>query len=253
MEKIEGAMMCRVPDIIVPLHINPEIEIVHVRQGVLHVTYDGISFDMEVGQLLLILPYRLHSFTPSENIEASVYMFSDEIYDDMLPMIGSGVYSPVQDNPVLNDYVAYIMEHDDCWKGNFGIQSLFAALVNQCLSAYSAELPSTEPELLDGRTVGYILEHLCEELTIEKIAKDLGVSPRQLSTNFKKKFGVKLLEFIGNIRVEQAATMLRFSTASITEIASECGFGSLRNFNRLFRQRFHMSPREFKQQKDRHA
>ena len=254
MEKIEGPMMRRVPDIVVPPHINPETEIIHVRCGSLQVIYDGIKIQLSQGQLLMILPYRMHSFLPSEDIDASVYMFSDEIYDDLMKNIRNAVYYPAQDNPVLNGYVNDIMEYADRWNGNLGIRSMFCALVNQCMSVYDADMPEVQPELLDGRTVSYIIDHLNEELTIESIARELGVNVRQLSTDFRKKYGLKLVEFIGNIRAEQADTMLKHSKLRISEIAGICGYGSLRNFNRSFRERFQMSPRDFRQQnEDRHG
>ncbi|MBR4072612.1 MAG: helix-turn-helix transcriptional regulator, partial [Clostridia bacterium] len=59
-------------------------------------------------------------------------------------------------------------------------------------------------------------------------------------------FDIKLVDFISNVRIEQAIFYIETTCLSITEISHKCGFGSLRNFNRIFKDRVGVTPSEYK-------
>ena len=64
---------------------------------------------------------------------------------------------------------------------------------------------------------------------------------------FKDAFGKNIYESIKNIRLQKAANLLITNTHStISEIANMCGYSSQSSFIRVFKQRFHMTPKEWK-------
>ena len=56
-------------------------------------------------------------------------------------------------------------------------------------------------------------------------------------------------KFLNNMRIEKAMTLLSASDKTVTEIAYECGFGSLRSFNRVFMAFAGKTPTAFKKEK----
>lgn len=75
-----------------------------------------------------------------------------------------------------------------------------------------------------------------------------GVSPAHLSRTLKAYCNQTPTAFINDLRLKQAALLLRTTTQEIIEIAAACGFANLSYFYRLFGRRFGTSPRAFRLQ-----
>jgi AraC family transcriptional regulator, regulatory protein of adaptative response / DNA-3-methyladenine glycosylase II len=77
---------------------------------------------------------------------------------------------------------------------------------------------------------------------VEGLALRLGVTPRHLRRVFSAQFGVSPVAFAQTSRLLFAKRLLSDTSLPMTEIAFACGFGSLRRFNALFKQRYRLNP-----------
>lgn len=96
------------------------------------------------------------------------------------------------------------------------------------------------------RTVSYIAAHYKEPVTLTKMAHDLGCSPYALSRVFSKTFHCNFNQYLNMVRLDYACALLKHTSQPITELLLESGFDSQRTFNRVFRDCYHMSPREYR-------
>ena len=62
---------------------------------------------------------------------------------------------------------------------------------------------------------------------------------------FKKYIGISCLEYIKNLRLENAAARLAKGENSILEISMSCGFSNLSYFYREFKKKYGMTPKKF--------
>jgi len=92
----------------------------------------------------------------------------------------------------------------------------------------------------------YINDHFTENLTLPQIADMIGMSPSSFSRFFKQRTGKTLTSYITDIRLGVAARALVDSTQNISEICYSSGFNNLSNFNRAFKEKRGMSPKEFR-------
>ena len=74
------------------------------------------------------------------------------------------------------------------------------------------------------------------------------LSPSRFSEIFKRAVGMPPLLYLIHIRLEQAVAMLEGGGMKVTDIALECGFRSLTNFNRLFKKHVGMTPKASRKQ-----
>lgn len=95
-------------------------------------------------------------------------------------------------------------------------------------------------------SMNYILGHLEQELTLDELAKEAGMSRSYYSTMFKMLNGVSVWTYITNQRISKAQYMLEESDISILEISEKCGFGNISNFNRAFKKITGKTPREYR-------
>lgn len=93
----------------------------------------------------------------------------------------------------------------------------------------------------------YINEHYAEPLTLEMMAGMVGMSPSSFSRFFRQHTARTFTGYLIDIRLGQAARELVDTSQNISEICYQCGFNNLSNFNRIFKAKRGMSPREFRQ------
>ena len=94
----------------------------------------------------------------------------------------------------------------------------------------------------------YILSHSDERLTLNELSAVFGLSPNYLSATFKKTCGIGFSEYISQIKVSRAKTMLLEQDMKVYEVADRLGFESAFYFSKVFKKVTGLSPREFVQQ-----
>ena len=85
-----------------------------------------------------------------------------------------------------------------------------------------------------------------EEVTVEAVTKELGYTRQYISGRFHRVTGRLLSHFLKEKRLEKAARLLKGGNLRVSQIARRCGFDSENYFRQQFRQRFGMSPRQFR-------
>src|SRR3954471_13554797 len=81
----------------------------------------------------------------------------------------------------------------------------------------------------------YLIDNLSKENNIEDLAALVGMSPRNLSRVFKEKTGSTVLEYLTLLRKEYASTMLNNPEYTVEYIASQCGFKTARQLQRILK------------------
>ncbi|HLU22376.1 MAG TPA: AraC family transcriptional regulator [Bacillaceae bacterium] len=87
-----------------------------------------------------------------------------------------------------------------------------------------------------------------EDITLEKIAQQVGVSTTYLSSEFKKNTGFSIIEFITNKRVQMAIEHLLMSNLAIIDIAYKVGYKNVTHFNLVFKKLVGVSPSNYRKQ-----
>jgi len=84
------------------------------------------------------------------------------------------------------------------------------------------------------------------ELTLVRLAREARLSPYHFLRMFESLTGVTPHQYLMRIRLRRAAARLLAEPAKILDIALECGFGDVSNFNRAFKAEFGLSPRVYR-------
>lgn len=106
-------------------------------------------------------------------------------------------------------------------------------------------------EILMGKVMKTINEHLTDPaLNVEMLAANVGMSRVHMHRKLKELTNQSARDFIRNIRLKQAATLLREKNLSISEVAYATGFSNLSHFSNSFREFYGISPTEYKEQPD---
>lgn len=95
-------------------------------------------------------------------------------------------------------------------------------------------------------TVEYLRKHLHERLTVEDLARQADLSPRQLHRKFRDVFGLSVQDFLIKTRIQAASDALLHSDLTIAQIATDFGFCDQSAFTQLFRKHTGLTPLKFR-------
>lgn len=91
-----------------------------------------------------------------------------------------------------------------------------------------------------------LLADLAETPELVELARAVGTNTRNLNDAFRKFTGVTALNYLREARMKEAGRLLRETGLDVQTIAADLGYGNAANFATAFRERFGMSPRQFR-------
>ena len=101
-------------------------------------------------------------------------------------------------------------------------------------------------EVLMERVMKAISKNLDDnDFGVEELAKEVGLSRTHLQRKMKEQTGLNVAEFIRNIRLEQAARLLREQKINVSQVAYSVGFSNLAHFSTVFKKHFGLTPTEY--------
>lgn len=103
------------------------------------------------------------------------------------------------------------------------------------------------------RVTAHIHAHLTGEIDRGTVARAAHLSEGAFSRFFKLRTGKTLPQYVNELRVGRACRLLADEERKVTDIALDCGFRNLANFNRRFREITRRTPREYRRQLQRSA
>lgn len=112
--------------------------------------------------------------------------------------------------------------------------------------SYEGQRRTMLPMSLINSTVDFIREHHHQRLTVEDLADQAGLSPRQLHRKFRDVFGLSVQDFLIKTRIQAASDALLHSDLSIAQIATDFGFCDQSAFTQLFRKHTGLTPLRFR-------
>jgi len=95
--------------------------------------------------------------------------------------------------------------------------------------------------------IHYVNTHLREKITLARLSRLAGVSPRSLARMFITELGFSPSQYVIELRLNRAMILLRHTTHSIDQIAEECGFPNRYYFTRVFSRYRRITPAVFRE------
>ncbi len=97
------------------------------------------------------------------------------------------------------------------------------------------------------KVINYINLNFQKPISLTEVARLVNMTESAFSRFFKARTGMTFIDSLTKIRLGHSSRMLIETTQSIAEIAYDCGFNNISNFNRIFKKRKGCTPKEFKE------
>ena len=233
-------------DVSCPTHSHYTFELVIVLSGNFTAEIEDKVYTLGKNDILMITPLEKHRFETNGDSHIAIIEAAPEIIPDIEKILKNKTFeNPVQmlserDMEFIKEHM-YNIENSPLIELNCIFFTLLSIMMKK-----NALVSFNVPDDIFRRALLYTNEHFEENICLKDIAKALNVSYVYLSRMFSEKSGMKFSEFLNNFRIRKAVYMLLNSDASISEICYGCGWGSLRNFNRVFSKEMLCTPKEFR-------
>lgn len=227
-------------------HIHHQVEAIVVRKGALYVTEGSVTERLTEGQAAIADSYTVHAYLREPESEGIVMIVPKEYLGDYrLFMRGKTFGSAFVTDRARGGRILEMME---LLKEERGDSLAARGLVNAVLGQYIDSLPlkqrDSDPALFMRDALIYLSDNFTEAITLKSLAKRFGYTPTHFSRVFNAYTGGGINEFLGSLRAEYAAGLLR-GGASVTDAAMDAGFASMRTFYRAFKNKYGVTPRAF--------
>ncbi len=97
------------------------------------------------------------------------------------------------------------------------------------------------------RAKAYINENYQNDISLDDVSREVDISPYYFSKLFKEETGENFIEYVTNVRIEQAKQLLSSSRLSMKEICAQVGYADPNYFSRIFKKTVGVTPTEYKE------
>ncbi|MDT8860707.1 response regulator [Alkalihalobacillus sp. MEB130] len=118
-------------------------------------------------------------------------------------------------------------------------------LLQRIEHAYKAHSLNLEGDTIQ-RIKQYVIRHADQDISLQTISKEVGLSPIYISKIFKEHLGINYINFLTECRIEKAKKLMRDPEKSMKEITFEVGYHDPNYFSKVFKKMCQISPTEYR-------
>ncbi|MEF3302882.1 AraC family transcriptional regulator [Paenibacillus sp. GYB003] len=248
--------------------IHPYDEMLYIREGAALLEWRGNAYEAPAGSLFLLnrdTPHRLvyrsepFSFWYIELDIGDPDLFVTEEQAIRWNRVQTGIRRDA--SPVLRgigrtlEALTESMENRERSKPLFGeeIMLLDVKKTIRLVQSYLGRKPGA-PGIRDGTTqelIHQLMRHMESnyflDWNLDAFAKFVHLNPSYLVRAFKWTAGATPMQYLNRLRLSAAVSFLANTDMGVQQIAEATGFGSIHYFSRLFKQKYGLSPQQWRQ------
>lgn len=224
-------------------HIHHCFELIIVVKGEMEVSVDSIKYIIGADEAVLVFPNQIHSLK-SRSCEHILFIFSPELVKAFSSKHTNKI--PQDNKFVVSQYLLKSLK--ELYEDSTIIKKK-GALYSVC-AEFDENRVYNEKET-DSRNLLYNIFEFVEknyksDCSLEKLAKETAYSYSYLSHYFKNIVGISFNAYVNQYRISKACYILSNDDTYILNCALECGYTSLRSFNRNFKMCIGMTPQQYR-------
>lgn len=228
------------------LHMHPAAEIVFVLSGELTLIKTHSRITLSAGAMSFIMPYEIHGYLTENRSDMAVLIFPPELISEFdSRFAGKEFADPTTVADVITgQYISSQLGRDgvDIYERKAFI---YHAAAQFCRHSELIPVHSGEHDLLLS-AIKFISSHYTEDIALKDASRHCGVTSEHLCRVISKNTGMTFLDLLSAMRMQKSRFLLTDTDLPISDVAFESGFGSTRNFNRVFKRFFGITPKDLR-------
>lgn len=238
--KREYAYHRREADLNTGLRFHSGYEFIYVYEGTVMLSVNGLDFAVNAGEAALMFPNVVHSWRTPTACDCNICVFSESY----VPEFSKKHRVAMPEVPVFSlPHGDEVVESLRNAKNDYMLKGIFYCLLS--LAVGSQEVKEASVIAVSDRVLKYIEQNYSRDITLNDVALALNYQYNYLSSLINKIFKMSFSKLLNKYRIYTAQQMLRSAGGKITAVAMQCGYSSLRSFNRNFKKVTGQTPSEY--------
>ena len=232
-------------------HFHNNLEIVFCFSGAQTIKIGENVYHLKKGDAAIIFPNTVHEYIEcndktDEPTEVLAIILDNKLIADGI----AGIMTKYPTNPfikseLVSENAIYAFKMITKVKDKIALLGWTYIALSEILKV--VQLVSLDNNLdLAPKIVEYIDKNFKEDLNISHLAKVFGYSSSYIAHIFCDQLKIPFRTYLGAVRSEYAATQIKTTRRSLTQIASDSGYVSLNTFCRCFKKHFSMTPSQYR-------
>ena len=236
-------------------HWHNSIEITYVVKGLKVQQMENKEVIAPAGTLLLVNSGVIHDVDVKKGLEGIVLLIDRNYIDHVCPQCIERGFSLEKEPLAKKKIVDYLFklveayENNNKVKANIIVLEIISVLAEQLMleGHYIKEKHDDESYELVISITEYIDYHYAQKISLDDLARMTCYNKTYLSNIFKKKTGITIFEYLRNVRMQHCLYEPKHSNDTIVSIALNNGFANIQIFNRVFKEVYQMTPKQYRE------
>ena len=221
-------------------------ELITILSGSMTVNISEHAYELKAGESVLIFPEQIHSLSSTSSRHMLVIFSPDIIGAYNLQHISE---IPKNNKITIPEYIKNQLVTLEGTDSIIKIKAVFYAICDMLDESTSYIKKRSSKEGLLHSVFDFVERNYYKECDLGTLAAALGYNSAYLSRYFSETTGISYKSYLNRYKISMACYILKNTDKTILECAYECGYTSLRNFNRNFKSIIGSPPSEYRLKK----
>lgn len=228
-----------------PLHIHSSFEWITVTEGEMQVTVEQRVYRLHAGDSVLVFPNQAHAMQSDAHSRHFLCIFSQKLVQayskstaGRIPQ--SNLFSP---DPF---YINALLNVDAKGCSEIQIKGMLYSLCGEFDAQATYEDRGRGVDGLLEEIFQFVEQNHSKDCSLSALSVHTGYHYVYLSQYFKQATGLSYTDYVIRYRVNEASYLLKNTSQTVLQTAYDCGFESLRSFNRNFKRVTALTPQEYR-------
>lgn len=231
-----------------PSHLHSNFEFITVTEGEMTVNVDKKQYLIRPGEALLIFPNQIHSLETRDHSIHLLCIFSPKLvqgYSDVF------LTKRPKDHKFCPNlfYVEQLLGFGRL-ENSLKAKGLLYSLCAEFDAGADYEEQNNKVDDLLLKIFQFVEANFKKSCTLSALSESTSYHSVYLSRYFKRCTGLSYTDYVNRYRVNEARYILKNADQSVLQTAYDCGFESLRSFNRSFKKITGMTPSEYRAKRE---
>lgn len=226
------------------LHMHDCLEVSYCVAGNVSVTVAGEVQQLHSGTGVIIPPNTVHGYETAHTSEFYTILFGKGLVRELTNLLEQKRPERLT-FPVSAELQQQLREYYSAHGTALAGKALLYRTADVFVQNNRFVPRDTTVDMMAVKLLTYLQNNFQQEITLESFAEAADYSYYYVSKLVKKHLGVSFTQLLAQYRVAYACHLLRGRKGTVSQIAMESGFGSIRNFNRVFLATTGMTPKQY--------
>ena len=235
-------------------HFHDFYEFHVITQGTLTEYINGHKIEMGPGWIYFLRPYDVHEYHSHGMVSLYKIQFEIDLLDaDIQRTLLSNEFQLIMklSDKELESIEPFLRKLVDEYNSNKHNRMKMVSYLMSCLTTEMIRLSQKHPRNSSNSdtiivALEYIHRNYTTNINMQQVAAYVGLTPNYFCSKFHNEVGQPFKQYLRGLQLNHAATLLRVTDLSVSQICEDSGFRSLANFLKEFRTFYGLTPSQYR-------